>query len=303
MAPPWPRIGISLSSSLTAGTPAGAAAMMVERAAKAYEAGLSSLTVGDHHAESRSYLQNTPILGRLLAEWPDRPAGCLFLLPLWHPLLVAEQVGTLAALVDAPFIVQVGVGAGEHQFASMGASLETRGRHTDEAIRVVQALLAGDPAESPMLGMGRTGIGLRPVQPVEWWIGGHAGATLRRAAQSGSAWYAGPAIDLGESQQLIARYRAACGEHGATPRAIVRRDVLVLEDGERARAEASAMVALGYRGIGLDQLITGGPDDAVAAIQSLAEAGYDDVIIRCMTLDQAAALETIELFGAIGTRP
>jgi hypothetical protein len=41
--------------------------------------------------------QNTPMLGRLLAEWSDRPAGALFLLPLWNPVLVAEQVGTLAA--------------------------------------------------------------------------------------------------------------------------------------------------------------------------------------------------------------
>jgi hypothetical protein len=42
--------------------------------------------------------QNTPMLGRLLAEWSDRPAGALFLLPLWNPVLVAEQVGTLAAI-------------------------------------------------------------------------------------------------------------------------------------------------------------------------------------------------------------
>ena len=29
----------------------------------------------------------------MLAEWGERPAGCLFLLPLWHPVLVAEQIG------------------------------------------------------------------------------------------------------------------------------------------------------------------------------------------------------------------
>ncbi|HEX2564828.1 MAG TPA: hypothetical protein VHK25_12975 [Acidimicrobiales bacterium] len=33
------------------------------------------------------------MLGRLLAEWGDRPAGALYLLPLWNPVLVAEQVG------------------------------------------------------------------------------------------------------------------------------------------------------------------------------------------------------------------
>src|SRR3954452_15745456 len=30
------------------------------------------------------------MLGRLLAEWGEAPAGCLFLLPLWHPNLDAR---------------------------------------------------------------------------------------------------------------------------------------------------------------------------------------------------------------------
>jgi hypothetical protein len=70
---------------------------MIERAAAAHRAGLDSLFVGDQHVSPTPYYQNTPMLGRLLAEWGGSPAGCLFLLPLWHPVLVAEQIGTLAA--------------------------------------------------------------------------------------------------------------------------------------------------------------------------------------------------------------
>jgi hypothetical protein len=44
------------------------------------------------------YYQNTPILGRL-REWGEAPAGCLFR-SLWHPVLVAEQIGTLAAIAQ-----------------------------------------------------------------------------------------------------------------------------------------------------------------------------------------------------------
>jgi alkanesulfonate monooxygenase SsuD/methylene tetrahydromethanopterin reductase-like flavin-dependent oxidoreductase (luciferase family) len=293
------RIGISLSSALTAETPGQVVAMMAGRAAKAYEVGLSSLSVGDHHAERRWYMQNTPTLGRLLAHWPDRPAGCLFLLPLWHPMLVAEQVGTLAAMVDAPFIVQVGIGAGQEQFAAMGADVAARGRTTDEAIAVIQGLLRGDTVASPALGMGPCSLGLRPAQGVEWWIGGHVAATLRRAATLGTAWYGGPNLTIAQSESLIAGYRAACQQAGTAPRAIVRRDVLVLEDGDRARARAAAMVEKGYRGLGLHQLIVGTRNDAAAQLQPLADVGYDDVIVRCMTNDQAEALETIELLGTL----
>ena len=68
---------------------------MIERAAAAHRAALASLFVGDQHVSPTPYYQNTPMLGRLLAEWGEAPAGCLFLLPLWHPVLVAEQIGTL----------------------------------------------------------------------------------------------------------------------------------------------------------------------------------------------------------------
>lgn len=57
---------------------------MVERARAAHDAGLDSLFVGDHHVTPIPYYQNTAILARALAEWGERPAGALYLLPLWH---------------------------------------------------------------------------------------------------------------------------------------------------------------------------------------------------------------------------
>ncbi|MGH9836610.1 MAG: hypothetical protein ACRD9Y_26595, partial [Blastocatellia bacterium] len=88
------KIGISLTSAYKTQDPRAGARWMIERARAAREAGLDSLFVGDHHATPIPYYQNTPMLGRLLAEWGERAAGCLFLLPLWNPVLVAEQVGT-----------------------------------------------------------------------------------------------------------------------------------------------------------------------------------------------------------------
>jgi hypothetical protein len=101
---------------------------MIERATAAHRAGLDSLFVGDQHVSATPYYQNTPMLGRLLAEWGKAPAGCLFLLPLWHPVLVAEQIGTLAAIAQGPFIMQCGLGWGDARFAAMGATIRTRRR-------------------------------------------------------------------------------------------------------------------------------------------------------------------------------
>src|SRR4029077_11076803 len=116
------RIGVSLGSAHRVSDPREGARWMIERAQAAQRAGLDSLFVGDHHVTPAPYYQNVPILGRLLAEWRDRPAGALFLLPLWHPVLLAEQVSTLEAIARGPFILQCGLGYGEEQFQGFGVS-------------------------------------------------------------------------------------------------------------------------------------------------------------------------------------
>jgi hypothetical protein len=106
------RVGISLTSNHPdVKDPRQGAHWMIERAAAAHRCGLDSLFVGDQHVSPTPYYQNTPMLGRLLAEWGNAPAGCLFLLPLWHPVLVAEQIGTLAAIAQGPFINADSAGA------------------------------------------------------------------------------------------------------------------------------------------------------------------------------------------------
>ena len=96
------KVGVSLRSGYAPMDVRTGAQWMVERARAASDAGLDSLFVGDHHNVPVPYYQNVPMLGRLLAEWDDRPAGALFLLPLWHPVLLAEQIGTLASIAAGP---------------------------------------------------------------------------------------------------------------------------------------------------------------------------------------------------------
>src|SRR5438132_9833120 len=117
------RVGISLTSShANAKDPRQGARWMIERTAAARRAGLHSLFVGDHHVSPTPYYQNTPMLGRLLAEWGAAPAGCLFLLPLWHPVLVAEQIGTLASIAQGPCLRQGGLARGATRTGPMGAN-------------------------------------------------------------------------------------------------------------------------------------------------------------------------------------
>lgn len=273
---------------------------MIQRATAVNEAGLDSLTIGDHHAMPAAYYQNTPMLGRLMAEWDmSRPIGCLFLLPLWHPVLVAEQIGTLAAIADRRFVIQTGIGAGRSQFAAMGADLTTRGRDLEESIRVIKALLAGDTVSSERFNVADASISPVPPHGVEWWIGSSAPSTLDRTAREGDAWYVGPGASPEALSSRIAIYREACERHGKMPQIVLRQDVIILRDGDRARALGDERTEAGYRGMSREALVYGGIDEATERLAQFATVGVDEIAIRCMNVDQSDALETLECAGDV----
>lgn len=294
------RVGVSITSAHIVDDPATGVRHMIERTRTARDSGLDSLSVGDHHATPIPYFQGVPMLARLSIEWDTtRPTGCLFLMPLWNPVLVAEQIGVLAAMCKGTFVVQTGVGHGNQQFRAMGADISRRGKDLDESIRVVKALLDGEAATSERFGVIDATVSPRPARPVEWWIGAGSPGPLRRAAREGDAWYGGPDLVPAEADRALEIYREACNDVGRTPRAVVRKDVIVLSDADRARRLGDQLIASGYRGMPQAAVAYGGVEDVAEQLAPFRELGFTDVIVRCMTIDQGDALETLELCGEV----
>jgi alkanesulfonate monooxygenase SsuD/methylene tetrahydromethanopterin reductase-like flavin-dependent oxidoreductase (luciferase family) len=295
------RIGVSLRSGYGSLAPRVAAGRMVERARAAWAAGLDSLFVGDHHVTGSTYLQNTPILGRLLAEWGDRPAGALFLLPLWHPVLVAEQVATLAAVAQGPFVLQVGLGDGEGQFGGMGVSLTRRAPALEAGLDVIRRLLAGETvtADEPVP-IRDARVGPLPPQPVDVWIGAGADRGIDRAARLGDGWIAGPWVPLDQAREQSDLYRERRAAHGRPPGVVaVRRDVHVGADGADAHRVAGPVLASGYRGLPPDAPVVGGPEEVAEAFLGLAELGYTDVLVRHLADDHDEVLASFERLATV----
>src|SRR5258706_6365790 len=196
------RIGISLTSNHPdVKDPRQGARWMIERAAAAHRAALDSLFVGDQHMSPTPYYQNTPMLGRLLAEWGGAPAGCLFLLPLWHPVLVAEQIGTLAAIAQGRFIMQCGLGWGEDRFAAMSANFRTRPSAFEEALDIVRRLLAGETVSSSRrFRIAEASLALRPADPLEGHIGASAPPAIDPPARPAGGWSASPRLTPAEAR-------------------------------------------------------------------------------------------------------
>ena len=298
------QVGMSLTSSYGVSNPRDGARFMIERARAAEVARLDSLFVGDHHATPIPYYQNTPILARILAEWGERPAGALYLLPLWHPVLLAEQIGTLAAIARGRFILQCAVGNADNQFEAMGVNPRQRPSRFEESLEIMRRLWAGEAVEHSgrwQLKVAR----IRPVpaEPVEVWIGATARAAIDRAARLGDAWLASPHLPPADAGRQLAYYAERCAAHGR-PRglAAIRRDVYVGESADEAEQTGGAVVRAGYRGFPPGATIVGDVEGVAKSFAELAALGFQHVVVRNLVADQGKALASIERLGAAAQR-
>jgi alkanesulfonate monooxygenase SsuD/methylene tetrahydromethanopterin reductase-like flavin-dependent oxidoreductase (luciferase family) len=228
------------------------------------------------------------MLGRLLAEWGEAPAGCLFLLPLWHPVMVAEQIGTLAAIAQGRFIMQCGLGWGDDRFAAMGANIRTRPSAFEEALDIIRRLLAGETVSSSRrFRIAEASLALRPAEPVEVWIGASAAPAIDRAARLAEGWIASPGLTREEARAQAEMYRERCTAYGKEPGVIaLRRDIYVGESSSEAQAVLQQALSRGYRGIPPEALIAGSIDDVAEQFRTFAKIGYTDILVRHLTNDQ-----------------
>jgi alkanesulfonate monooxygenase SsuD/methylene tetrahydromethanopterin reductase-like flavin-dependent oxidoreductase (luciferase family) len=306
------RIGISIGTTYATSGPVGSREgplIVLSQARAAARAGLDTLSLGDHHSTGPTgYVQNVPMLGRVLSEWPDRPLGCLFLVPLWHPVLMAEQIGTLASMSSGPFIVQTGLGGGEGQFNAMGVDVRQAGLRLEEGIRLVQALLRGETVSSEAYGIDRARVAPLPPEGTEWWVGGGVRKAIDRAARLGDSWYGNAELTPEPAARAMDMYREACARHGRDPvRIPIRKDVFIAERRAEAEKVGDAIIDRGYRGFDREAVAYGDPESVAEQLAVFGTMGFTDIIIRTMSplppeLGPDAAARSVELAGEVQVR-
>ena len=112
-------------------------------------------------------------------------------MPLWNPVLLAEQIGTLASIAEGPFVMQTAIGGGAEQFGGMGTRLRGRTTRFEQGLDIVRRLLAGETVTERFGDIDITDARVAPMtpEPLEVWIGGSADVTVtarRASARAGS---------------------------------------------------------------------------------------------------------------------
>lgn len=299
------RVGISLTTALSGYSARDGAQMIIERCSAASHAGLDSLFVGDHHSTGPlSYYQNVPVLARILAEWDTRPAGALFLLPLWHPVLLAEQIGTLAAIHKGPFIMQCAIGPNDRQFPALGVSVKQRPSRFEQSLEIMRRLWNGEKVSSA----GRwkfenAEISPTPEENISIWIGANSSLALDRAARIGDGWLGAPSLTLQQASAFSAEYAEKCLIYEKVQNTVaIRRDIYVGESDAESLQSTSDLLDKGYRGFDPTALVIGSPKTVADEFQKLADIGYTDVIIRSIVQDQKKAIDSIGRLAEVRER-
>jgi probable F420-dependent oxidoreductase len=111
-------------------------------------------------------------------------------LPLHHPVDLAKQTSSLHELSGGRLILGVGVGWSEAEFRLLGQSFEDRERRTDEALRVLRAIWAGEPDfRGDFWSFENVGFAPHPEPAPQIWVGGLSRRSIRRARELGDAWH------------------------------------------------------------------------------------------------------------------
>jgi len=227
----------------------------------------------------------------------------ILLLPLLHPVQVAEEFATLDQLSGGRMVLGVGAGYRQEEFDAFGIPLSERASRLAEGVRLIRELWRDEPIDfSGRFHQVRGRIGISPLTPggPPIWIGAGAPVAVRRAATLGDAWLApGNAPDPRYLPRALSWHDEALAEAGK-PREGREYPVMVElfcgQTDAEAREAALPHIKREYTAYGeyealawqrdqfdtlvANTFIIGSPDTVTARLESLVAAGFNHVIFR-----------------------
>jgi probable F420-dependent oxidoreductase len=186
---------------------------------RAEAAGFDSIWLGEHH--NNPVLYPAPLIGLTAVASRTRSIRLgtgVLLMPLYHPVMLAEEGAMLDMISGGRLILGIGAGYAPEEFAAFGSSLKERGSRLEEGATLLHRLWTEENVthHGKHYRIDNATIAPRPVQrprpPI--WFGAWAEPAIRRAARLGDAWFVGPSANLDELAPCARLYRKACGESG-----------------------------------------------------------------------------------------
>jgi alkanesulfonate monooxygenase SsuD/methylene tetrahydromethanopterin reductase-like flavin-dependent oxidoreductase (luciferase family) len=166
--------------------------------------GYDFVVVGQHHFTPGYVSAPFTVLGAIAAA-TQRLRLCtgILILPLHHPLTVAEQVAQLDELSGGRVVLGVGTGYRRYEFDAMGVPYAERVSRMESALQLLPSAWTGNDPEVPQVVPAPLQA---PHPPI--WIGARGEKPLERAARLADGWMTGLSQPVDELEALAEAFLA-----------------------------------------------------------------------------------------------
>ncbi len=212
-------------------------AQTLEQAVLADRLGFDHVWFTEHHFCADGYLPAfQPVAGAIAARTDRiRISTDIALLPLYHPIRLAEELAVLDHLSHGRMELGIGMGYVPSEFAAFGVPLKNRVSMTEEGIDVLRLAWGDGPFsyDGRRYRLDDVDVHPKPVQPggPPLWIAAMSEAGARRAAR-----FKTNLLPQGRADEVLDPWRAAVAADGDDParfRVGIIRSVFVTDDKER----------------------------------------------------------------------
>ena len=223
---------------------------IAEEALYADKLGMHSAWIGEHHFNSLGVLSCPDLVLAYIAARTKRIrlAPAVTVLPLHHPIRVAEQWATLDLLSNGRVDFATGRGYDAREYQPFHVSFADNQSIFDEGLEVVRKLWAADDRIShhgKHYSFDDVRITPKPVQkPIPSYVGSFSKPSIELAARLDCGLIVAPfaaAISYGGLKQVADLYHETCAKYGNKPRRLMCSyfahfaDNRAQEDAQRAR--------------------------------------------------------------------
>ena len=199
---------------------------IIDEAVYAEEVGLHSAWIGEHHFSTLGVLSCPDlVLANVAARTRHiRLAPAVTVLPLHHPIRVAEQWATLDLISGGRVDFAAGRGYDRQEYRPFGVSFEDNQAIFEEGMEIVRRLWSAD---GPISHTGRhyqfedVAVTPSPVQrPLPAYVASFSQPSIELAGRLDCGLIVAPfaaAMSYGGLRQVADLYHETCGRHGRAP--------------------------------------------------------------------------------------
>jgi len=297
----------------------------------AEDSGFDSCFFGEHHQDKDGFLPSPLIVAAAVASQTRklRVGTSVVLLPLHHPVRIAEDVITLDIVSKGRVTLGVGLGYQPADFQTFGVPMEQRVGRFEEGIEIIRNCWRDEPFSFHGKYHVLDALHVRPA-PIQkpsppLWIGADTHRGARRAGRLADAFVTTPSMDLKNILGIVDTYRSAAVAAGRAPQVVLMRDAWVAPNRAEAERVYGPEVMAAYRyywrnglpefarvkseaeftlaNVARDRLIIGEPEECVREFRRWNEAtGADYFLLRLRHAHSGGPphqeiMKAIRLFG------